>query len=159
MIKILLLFSGTWIGSFLAIGALFGALPSGILAEKIGRKYTSMSLGIPFTISWLLIVFASNATMLCAGRFFAGIATGAACVVLPMFVSEIGETSVRGVLGSFFQLFLTIGILMVYVLGAYSTWITTSIICAIVPIALVVLMMIVPESPVYLLKKVKNLRS
>lgn len=113
-----------------------------------------MSLGIPFTISWLLIVFASNATMLCAGRFFAGIATGAACVVLPMFVSEIGETSVRGVLGSFFQLFLTIGILMVYVLGAYSSWITTSIICAIVPILLVVLMMIVPESPVYLLKKV-----
>lgn len=113
-----------------------------------------MSLGIPFTISWLLIVFATNPTMLCAGRFFAGIATGAACVVLPMFVSEIAETSVRGVLGSFFQLFLTIGILMVYVLGAYSTWVTTSIICGIVPILLVVFMIFVPETPTYLLKKV-----
>lgn len=56
----------------MAIGAFFGALPCGILAEKIGRKYTTMSLALPFLISWALIVFASSAEMLIAGRFFAG---------------------------------------------------------------------------------------
>lgn len=56
----------------MAIGAFFGALPCGILAEKIGRKYTTMSLALPFLVSWILIIFANGAGMLMAGRFFAG---------------------------------------------------------------------------------------
>lgn len=59
-------------GSILAIGAFVGALPAGILAEKIGRKYTTICIGVPFLISWALIIFANCAEMLYAGRFFAG---------------------------------------------------------------------------------------
>uniref|UniRef100_A0A336LI37 Facilitated trehalose transporter Tret1 n=1 Tax=Culicoides sonorensis TaxID=179676 RepID=A0A336LI37_CULSO len=146
-----------WIGSFLAIGAFFGALPCGILAEKIGRKFTTMSLALPFLISWGLIIFASNAGMLMAGRFFAGLATGASCVVAPMFVSEIAETSIRGTLGAFFQLFLTIGILFIYVVGAITNWITLSVLCAIFPILLAVAMIFIPESPTYLVKNSRRI--
>lgn len=141
-------------GSLLAIGAFFGAIPAGILADKLGRKYTSMLLSVPFLLTWILTVTASSVHMLYAARVFAGIATGGACVVAPMFISEIGETSIRGALGSFFQLFLTVGILLVYVIGAYIDWRTLSGICAIPPILLLVGMMFLPESPTYLMKKV-----
>uniref|UniRef100_A0A2M4A0Z4 Facilitated trehalose transporter Tret1 n=1 Tax=Anopheles triannulatus TaxID=58253 RepID=A0A2M4A0Z4_9DIPT len=143
---------GTWVGSFLAVGAFFGALPAGFLAEKIGRKYTTMSLAVPYLISWALIVFAANAGMLYAGRLIIGIATGGSCVVAPMFISEIAETSIRGALGAFFQLHLTVGILFIYAVGSYTHWITLSTLCAIFPVLLIVAMFIVPESPVYLVK-------
>jgi predicted MFS family arabinose efflux permease len=69
-----------FIGSFLAIGAFVGALPAGILAEKIGRKFTVISIAIPYIISWVSLATASNITMLFVGRFFSGLATGASCV-------------------------------------------------------------------------------
>lgn len=142
-----------WVGSFLAIGAFFGALPGGILADKIGRKYTTMALAIPYLISWACIVFAKGAGLLITGRFFVGLATGASCVVAPMYVSEVAETSVRGALGAFFQLFLTIGILFIYLVGAVAHWVTLSIACAIFPVILLVAMIFIPESPTYLMKQ------
>uniref|UniRef100_A0A1Q3FK71 Facilitated trehalose transporter Tret1 n=2 Tax=Culex tarsalis TaxID=7177 RepID=A0A1Q3FK71_CULTA len=143
---------GSWVGSFLAIGAFLGALPAGVLAEKIGRKYTTMSLALPYLVSWALIIFANGAGMLYAGRFLIGIATGASCVVAPMFISEFAEISIRGALGAFFQLFLTVGILFVYAIGPYVSWVLLSVMCAIFPALLIVAMFIVPESPTYLVK-------
>lgn len=143
---------GSWVGSFLAIGAFLGALPAGVLADKIGRKYTTMSLALPYLLSWGLIVFANGAEMLYAGRFLIGIATGASCVVAPMYISEFAEVSIRGALGAFFQLFLTVGILFVYAIGPYVSWVTLSVLCAIFPALLIVAMFIVPESPTYLVK-------
>lgn len=144
---------GSWVGAFLAVGAFCGALPAGYLAEKIGRKYTTMSLALPYLVSWALIIFATGAEMLYAGRFVIGIATGASCVVAPMFISEIAETAIRGALGAFFQLFLTVGILFVYAIGPYVTWTTLSVLCAVFPVLLIVAMLIVPESPTYLVKQ------
>lgn len=136
------------------MGAFCGALPAGYLAEKIGRKYTTMSLALPYLVSWALIIFAASAEMLYAGRFVIGIATGASCVVAPMFISEFAETSIRGALGAFFQLFLTVGILFVYAIGPYVSWTTLSVLCAVFPVLLIVAMLVVPESPTYLVKQV-----
>lgn len=143
---------GSWVGSFLAIGAFLGALPAGVLAEKIGRKYTTMSLALPYLLSWALIIFANGAGMLYAGRFLIGISTGASCVVAPMYISEFAEISIRGALGAFFQLFLTVGILFVYAIGPYVSWVLLSVMCAVFPALLIVAMFIVPESPTYLVK-------
>lgn len=71
-----------------------------------------------------------------------------------MFVSEIAETSIRGALGAFFQLFLTVGILFIYVAGALTNWVTLSVMCAVFPILLIVAMIFIPESPTFLVKQV-----
>lgn len=62
----------TWIASLLAIGAIVGAVPSGIFADQIGRKKTAMLITIPYIISWLITVFATNIPMLYAARFLIG---------------------------------------------------------------------------------------
>lgn len=77
-------------------------------------------------------------------------------MVAPMFISEIAETSIRGALGAFFQLHLTVGILFIYAVGSYTHWVTLSTLCAIFPVLLIVAMFIVPESPVYLVKTVST---
>lgn len=71
-----------------------------------------------------------------------------------MFISEIAETSLRGALGAFFQLFLTVGILYVYVAGAVMNWILLSWSCLIFPILLILTVFFIPDSPIYLVKQV-----
>lgn len=67
---------GSWISSFLPIGALIFAIPVGMLAEAVGRKIAILALVLPFLISWALIIFANGVEMMYAARFFSGIATG-----------------------------------------------------------------------------------
>jgi MFS family permease len=101
-----------------------------------------------------MLALAQNVGTLYGGRFFAGIATGGSCVVAPMFISEIAETSLRGALGAFFQLFLTVGILFDYVVGAFTDWRTFTWSCSIFPILLMVTVFFIPDSPIYLVKQV-----
>lgn len=90
--------------------------------------------------------------MLYAGRFFAGLATGAMCVLCPMYIGEIAETSVRGALGSFFQMFLCVGILVTYFLGAFLQWHALSMCLGVIPVIFIGIFYFMPETPTYLLK-------
>ncbi|XP_044741200.1 facilitated trehalose transporter Tret1-like [Chrysoperla carnea] len=142
----------TWIGSLLAIGALCSAVPAGILVEKFGRKFILIGTTIPFLINWILIVFAVNVYMLYVARFLAGISTGAICVCGSMYLIEMSEIKNRGTYGSFFQLFLCIGILITYSIGALVHYKILSLILAIFPICFGIGFNFLPESPVYLIK-------
>lgn len=141
------------VSSILAIGAAISALPVGMLAQKTGRKPTMLVLVIPFMLNWLLTIFANGASMLIAARFFAGIATGGVCVIAPMYIGEIAETSIRGSLGAFFQLFLTVGILFTFVVGGWTHWRVLSIVSAVLPLVLLAVFWWMPETPQYLLSK------
>lgn len=72
--------------------------------------------------------------------------------VLPMFVGEISEDSVRGALGSFMQLFITFGLLFSYGIGPYTTIEHFNLACVAIPLLfLFIFFMYVPESPHYLI--------
>ncbi|KAF2900528.1 hypothetical protein ILUMI_05660 [Ignelater luminosus] len=143
---------GSLVGSMLAIGALCSALPAGYVADKFGRKKANLFLTLPYMINWLLIVFATSPFMLYVARFFSGIATGAMCVTAPMYIGEIAEVSIRGTLGSFFQMCLCFGILLTYAVGAFMTWVGLSWILMIVPLLFAICLYFMPETPIYLVK-------
>lgn len=86
-----------------------------------------------------------------------GIAIGGSCVVCPVYISEFAETSIRGTLGTCFQLFLTIGILFVYACGTLKlSWQLLSWMCLVFPILNLIGLCFLPESPIWLLKNVSN---
>ncbi|XP_044269112.1 facilitated trehalose transporter Tret1-like isoform X1 [Tribolium madens] len=142
-----------WIGSFSTLGALCMCFPIGFICDLIGRKLAMLLTIIPFSIGWLLIIFADSTAMIFAGRFLTGLAGGAFCVSAPMYSSEIADKDIRGALGSYFQLLLTVGILFAYLLGAFVKPQIVSIICACVPLVFGVVFFLQPETPVYSLKK------
>ena len=144
---------GSWVGSLLNLGAFVGALPAGLIADKIGRKVTLCILAIPLTGSWLLIAFGSSVTELFAGRFISGIAIGAVSVVTPMYIAELAESSIRGALGTLFQLQLTIGVLFGYLAGMVGDHRALSFICCALPMLFLITFIWMPESPVFLLSK------
>jgi SP family facilitated glucose transporter-like MFS transporter 8 len=147
---------GSWIGSLVAVGAIVGAVPAGYFADRFGRKLVILALSAPFLLGWVLIVVANSVVLLYIARFIAGIATGAASVVAPMFIGEIAESSIRGALGSFFQVMLTVGILFTYVIGAIANYTWLGILSGIIPVALFITFSRVPESPTYFMKKFRT---
>lgn len=58
----------------------------------------------------------------------------------------------RGALGSFLQLFVTIGLLYSYSIGPYVSYLVFCVLCAIVPVVFVGCFIMMPESPYQLLK-------
>lgn len=140
-----------WCSSVITIGCAVSCLPIGFLMNKFGRKWTMISLVVPFMLGWSLVTFAQNFTMLLAGRFLLGTAGGAFCVSAPQYSSEIAEKEIRGIVGTFFQLLVIAGILIVYTIGAFVTVFWLNIICAVIPLLFGIIFCFMPESPVYLI--------
>lgn len=112
-----------------------------------------LGLVVPFTVGWVLVCWATSVAMLLVGRILLGVSGGAFFVVAPMYIGEIAQKEIRGALGSFFQLMVTIGILFVYAVGYDLNVFTFSIICGVLPLVFAVAFVFMPESPLYLISK------
>lgn len=140
----------SWVSSFMTLGAACVCIPIGFLINMIGRKWTMLLLVLPFVLGWALLIWAQNVVMMFVARFILGIAGGAFCVTAPMYTGEIAQKDIRGTLGSFFQLMITIGILFVYGIGAGLDVFWMSVVCGVLPIIFGVIFFFMPESPTYL---------
>ncbi|KAH8388864.1 hypothetical protein KR215_002730 [Drosophila sulfurigaster] len=143
----------SWIGAFMTLGAAVVCIPIGFLINFIGRKWTMLLLVLPFVLGWALLIWAQNVVMMYIARFILGIAGGAFCVTAPMYTGEISQKDIRGTLGSFFQLMITIGILFVYGVGSGLNVFWMSIVCGLLPIIFGIIFFFMPESPTYLVSK------
>ncbi|XP_058797919.1 facilitated trehalose transporter Tret1-2 homolog [Phymastichus coffea] len=141
----------SWVGSIMTIGAVVGSLISGYLGERFGRKKALLFSAVPYLIGWILVATTKSLEQLYAARFIFGVALAIDFTIVPMYCGEIAETSIRGVLGSFLQLFVTVGLLFSYCIGPYVSYTVFWIACGSLPIIFFVCFMFMPESPYYLL--------
>ena len=88
-----------------------------------------------------------------------GIALGTGSVVTPIYCEEIAEVRLRGALGVLYDLQISNGILFVYVVGAYVSYIWLCIACAIIPAVSFLTFVWMPESPMYLASKGKKIET
>lgn len=139
-----------WVASIITLGCAISCLPIGFLMKKFGRKWTMLSLVVPFIIGWSLVIWTQSFMTLLIGRFIIGLAGGAFCVSAPQYSSEIAEKEIRGIVGTFFQLLIISGILFAYVIGAHVTVFRASIIGGLIPLVFGAIFFFMPESPVFL---------
>lgn len=90
-----------WLTSILELGAWFGTLYSGFLAEIISRKYAIMvNTGI-FIIGVIVQCTAAAGaghSAILGGRFITGMGVGSLSMIVPMYVAETAPPEVRGLL-------------------------------------------------------------
>lgn len=146
----------SWVGSNVTLGAAAVCAIIGTVINWFGRKRTMLAMLLPFVIGWALVIWAQNVAMLLIGRVLLGISGGAFFVMSPMYIGEIAQKDVRGALGSFFQLMVTVGILFVYAVGYGLSVFTFSLICAALPVIFAAVFVFMPESPLYLVSRRKN---
>ncbi|XP_074607589.1 solute carrier family 2, facilitated glucose transporter member 8-like [Acropora palmata] len=143
----------SWFSSLITLGAMFGSIIGGWAIDYFGRKGTIMLCSLPFELGWFLIAFAKNHEMLYAGRVISGVACGIITVAVPVYIAEVVPARLHGMLGSVFQLAITAGLLLSYVVGVFVHWRWLALIGAIPPALLTVLMFSMPETPRWSLRK------
>ncbi|KAJ8547374.1 hypothetical protein K7X08_010960 [Anisodus acutangulus] len=79
--------------------------------RKLGRRPTMLIAGCFFLVGVVLNAAAQDLAMLIIGRILLGCGVGFANQAVPLFLSEIAPTRIRGGLNILFQLNVTIGIL------------------------------------------------
>ncbi|PLR34996.1 MFS transporter [Chimaeribacter californicus] len=103
-----------WVVSSMMFGAAVGAVGSGWLNFRIGRKYSLMIGAVLFVIGSLASALAPNVDVLIVARVLLGLAVGIASYTAPIYLSEIAPEKIRGSMISMYQLMITIGILGAY---------------------------------------------
>jgi sugar porter (SP) family MFS transporter len=116
-----------WGTGSLVLGAMFGALGSGALADRFGRKRVLSYVALLFALSCLGSALSQTFGAFVVSRIVGGLSVGAASVLAPMYVAEIAPKKIRGMLVSVYQLTIVIGILISYLInyglyGAADDW-------------------------------------
>jgi SP family galactose:H+ symporter-like MFS transporter len=148
--------------SILATGGIVGALLSGIFARFLGRKRSLLFAGFIFTVASALSALLPPLPVLSACRFALGFGVGVASFVVPLFLSETAPASIRGSMGTLFQLMITIGIFLISLTNVFIARVflnpVTSLPLMFLTITLFAALMflggfMLPESPRWLMLK------
>lgn len=148
-----------WLVSSVVLGSVVGALFSGYLADRYGRKFTLVLAGVFFLISSIGAVISGTFTVFIGFRLMAGLAVGIAAMVSPLYIAEVAPVPIRGRMVALNQFALTVGILVAYLsnhaIGGASlfagmeVWRIMLGTAAIPSLLFLMLLAFVPESPRY----------
>ncbi|GAB0086952.1 hypothetical protein DMENIID0001_011830 [Sergentomyia squamirostris] len=137
--------------AFMYVGCCLGTIAGGLLVNKLGRRISLLILVIPYAVGFVLITTATNVTHLYISRIFSGFSGGSVSIIFPIFISEIADKSLRGVLGSFLGFGYNFGILagkcLTIYCGYYAVPITVFVIVGIFEIVFLQ----IPDTPQYFL--------
>ena len=140
--------------------ALFGALFSGYIADKFGRKPALFMSSCTFALGSILMAVATSYDMLVYSRYIQGFGVGAGLLISPMFISEVSPKQWRGALVTLSEVALSLGILLAYIVnyllsGVDSQWRWMIGLGAAPDVLLALRMLFLPESPRFLVGKGK----
>ena len=144
----------------LNVCSLIGSLLSGKTSDLIGRRYTIVLAAATFFTGALLMGLAPSYPILMAGRAVAGIGVGYSLMIAPVYTAEISPAMTRGLLSSLPEVFITVGILLGYVvnyalsgIGKDWNWRVMLLLAAVPAVGIAMGVVVMPESPRWLVMK------
>ena len=151
-----------WSVSSILVGCAVGAMAAGALADRLGRRLTLIICAVLFAVSGLGAGLSHQLYVFVLFRLIGGLGVGAAAMVSPMYIAEIAPAKWRGRLVACYQLAIVIGILVAYfsnylfaALGENNwRWMFAS--QAAPSLLFLGLLLLVPETPRWLIMKGKN---
>lgn len=107
---------GWYVGCAL-IGSIIGVLVAGMMSDFLGRKKTMLVSALMFSISAIGCAVCADLTQLVVFRMIGGFGIGVVSVVSPAYISEVAVPEKRGMLVSLYQLAITVGFLLAYLVN------------------------------------------
>ncbi|CAO2822850.1 unnamed protein product [Amaranthus hypochondriacus] len=144
----------------LNVCSLLGSLLSGKTSDLIGRRYTIVLAATTFFIGAILMGLAPSYPYLMAGRVIAGIGVGYSLMIAPLYTAEISPAMTRGFMSSLPEVFITIGILLGYIVNYVFAgipknwnWRVMLLLAAVPAVGIGMGVFVMPESPRWLVMK------
>ena len=145
-----------WAFSSLLFGCVLGSAIAGRLTDFYGRKNILLVVSVLFAVTSVATGMAPNFSAFIVARFIGGLAVGGASILSPMYVAEVSPPSLRGRLGTLYQMSIVTGILASYAINYLlrgvgpANW-RWMFITGVVPSLLFFLLLLgVPETPRFL---------
>ncbi|KDR07364.1 Solute carrier family 2, facilitated glucose transporter member 8 [Zootermopsis nevadensis] len=149
----------SWFASVASIATPFGCLLCGPLLDHFGRRIALLALNVPFVLGWFTLALTPSPTstpLLYLGRILTGIGTGMASVPACVYIAEVTDHSLRGMLVTWPSIGISAGILVVYTLGAVlkDNWRLVAALAAAFPIFTAVsTLLLLRESPLWIVSE------
>ena len=145
-----------WVAAALNLGAVAGAVLSGPVSDRYGRRPAIMLASAVFILASFGCGLAPDTTILIIARLFLGVAIGATTQIVPVYVAELAPAERRGGLVSLFQMVFSLGLLLAFFVGYEMAgppdcWRPMFMLGAVPAILLALGMLFLPESPRWLL--------
>jgi sugar porter (SP) family MFS transporter len=99
-----------WAMSCALLGCLIGALCSGVLSERFGRKPSLLIAALVFAVSSIGTGLAGSFSVFVVWRISGGVAIGLASSLSPMYIAEIAPANIRGRLVCLNELTIVLGL-------------------------------------------------
>uniref|UniRef100_A0A7S0LIW5 Major facilitator superfamily (MFS) profile domain-containing protein n=1 Tax=Coccolithus braarudii TaxID=221442 RepID=A0A7S0LIW5_9EUKA len=140
--------------------AIIGALVSGWVADKFGRKPALFMSSASFAVGSTLMSLAGSYDHLVKSRWIQGFGVGSGLLISPMFIAEVAPAKYRGALVTLGEVSLSFGVLLAFMLnwllsGIPNQWRWMIFLGAVPDILLALRMLFLPESPRFLIGKGK----
>ncbi len=107
---------GWYVGCAL-IGSIIGVLLAGQMSDSLGRKKTMLISAVMFSISAIGCALCKDFSQLVVYRMIGGFGIGVVSIVSPVYISEVAVPEKRGMLVSLYQLAITVGFLLAYLVN------------------------------------------
>lgn len=147
----------------LYLGCIIGSGLSGIIGNKLGKKFGLTFSAILFAISCVGIFFSENIYVFVLYRFFGGLGVGLASALSPLYLAEIAPDHIRGRLVTVNQLSIVLGIFITYFSNyfilthfANDPWRWMFGVGSIPSFLFFISSLLIPESPRWLMLKGKS---
>ncbi|XP_050429976.1 facilitated trehalose transporter Tret1-like [Adelges cooleyi] len=147
----------SWFGSLLYLCTPLGSLVSSILLRRIGHKRCLILSNVPYLASIVLLYHANDIETLYLCSVITGLTMGFVGGPSSSYLSEVCEPKLRGALTSATNVFYFAGVLMVTVIYAMTLqWRYTVLVTTIVPVLNIIVLLVTPDSPIWLITRGKT---
>jgi len=147
-----------WAFSSLLFGCVLGSFLAGRYTDRLGRQRMLVWVALLFAVTSLATALAPSFALFVTARFLGGIAVGGVSLLSPMYVSEVSPPSIRGRMGTFYQMSIITGILISYCINYLlrntgpDNWRWMFLTGAIPSVLFLVLIYLAPETPRFLVR-------
>src|SRR5574344_1068881 len=107
---------GWYVGCAL-IGSIIGVAVAGLLSDGLGRKITMLISAVFFSWTAIGCAICTTFPQLVIYRMIGGFGIGIVSIVSPIYISEISVAKYRGTMVSMYQLAVTVGFVLAYIIN------------------------------------------